>query len=138
MRRWTKRFLKGLMLTIIALIIAGVVYEQLGERRDRKRFSQVGRSVDIGGRTLNIYCSGEGSPTVILEGAIGYEWTPIQPEIAKFTRVCWYDRAGHGWSDPGPSPRTSAALANDLHELLRAAKVQPPYVLVGASFGGFP
>jgi pimeloyl-ACP methyl ester carboxylesterase len=85
---------------------------------------------------LNLYCSGEGSPTVILEG--GYSWITVQPEIAKFTRACWYDRAGHGWSDPGPYPRTSAAIAGDLHELLRVAAIPPPYVLVGASFGGFP
>ena len=75
------------MLTIVILIVAGVVYEQWGERRDRKRFSQVGRSVDIGGRTLNIYCSGQGSPTVILEGAIGYEWKPIQSEIMQLPPI---------------------------------------------------
>jgi pimeloyl-ACP methyl ester carboxylesterase len=138
MRSWVRLLLKGLVLAIIALIVAGIVYEQLGERSERKRFPQIGRSVDIGGRTLNLYCSGEGSPTVILDGAIGYGWAPIQREIAKITHVCWYDRAGHGWSDPGPSPRTSAAMALDLHELLRAAAVPPPYVLVGASFGGFP
>jgi pimeloyl-ACP methyl ester carboxylesterase len=138
MRRWIKVLLKLFALTIIALIVAGIVYERIGQRRDRQRFTQIGRSVDIGGRTLNIYCSGEGTPTVILEGAIGYEWAPIQREIAKFTHVCWYDRAGHGWSDPGPNPRTGNAMASDLHELLRAAEVSPPYVMVGASFGGFP
>lgn len=138
MRRWIRLLMKLLALTIIALIVAGIVYERIGQRRDRQRFPQIGRSLDIGGRTLNIYCSGEGTPTVILEGAIGYEWTPVQREIAKFVRVCWYDRAGHGWSDPGPNPRTGDAMASDLHALLQAAAVPPPYVLVGASFGGFP
>jgi pimeloyl-ACP methyl ester carboxylesterase len=95
--------------------------------------------VDIGGRALNIFCSGDGNPAVIFDspGAEpGLIWEPIQTEIAKFTRSCWYDRAGVGWSDPGPYPRTSAAIAGDLHELLKRAGVPPPYVLVGASFGG--
>ena len=66
----------------------------------------------------------------------GYHWSHIQPEIAKFTRACWFDRAGIGWSDPGPYPRTSAEIAKDLHTLLNSAGVPAPYVLVGASFGG--
>jgi pimeloyl-ACP methyl ester carboxylesterase len=66
----------------------------------------------------------------------GLEWAPVQTEVAKFTQACWYDRAGIGWSDPGPFPRTSAAIANDLHELLKRAGVPPPYVLAGASIGG--
>ena len=136
MKRWAKFLLKALALTMITLIVGGIVYEQLGERRDRQRFSQVGRSVDIGGRSLNIHCSGEGSPTVILEGAIGYEWTPVQHEIAKFTHVCWYDRAGSGWSDLGPYPRDSTSQVRDLHALLHAAQVPPPYVLVGESSAG--
>jgi pimeloyl-ACP methyl ester carboxylesterase len=123
---------------MLLLIAAGIIYEQLGERRGRRRFPQVGRSVDIGGRSLNIHCLGEGSPAVILEAAVGYRWTPIQREVAKFTRACWYDRAGYGWSDAGPSPRTSVAVASDLHALLNAAAVPPPYVVVGASAAGFP
>jgi pimeloyl-ACP methyl ester carboxylesterase len=67
----------------------------------------------------------------------GYSWIAIQPEIARFTRACWYDRAGYGWSDPGPSPRTFAAIAKDLHTLLQNAGTRPPYVLVGATAGAF-
>ena len=132
--------MKRATLVIVALILAGLAYEQIGERRDRKLYPQIGRSVDIGGRTLNIYCSGEGSPTVIFEGAghtAGYAWAGTQAETAKLTRACWYDRAGYGWSDPGPSPRTFRAIANDLHALLRAAGFPPPYVLVGATAGAF-
>ena|SRR2546425_3706775 len=136
MKRVIKLVLKCLVVVVAAAVVAGIVYERWGQRQDRKRFSQIGQSVDIGGRTLNLYCSGEGSPTVILEG--GYSWVTVQPEIAKLTRACWYDRAGLGWSDPGPYPRTSEAIAGDLHELLRVAAIRPPYVLVGASFGGFP
>jgi pimeloyl-ACP methyl ester carboxylesterase len=138
MRRRARFLLKILVSMLLLLTIAGVAYEQSGRRWDKQRFRQIGRSVDIGGRSLNIYCSGDGSPTVVLESAVGYRWTPIQREVATFTRACWSDRAGYGWSDPGPTPRTSAAIASDLHALLRAAAVPPPYVLVGASFAGFP
>jgi pimeloyl-ACP methyl ester carboxylesterase len=132
--------MKRAALVIAALAIAGIVYEQVGERRDRNRYPQIGRPVDIGGRSLNLYCSGNGSPTVIFEGAghtAGYAWAGMQAEAARFTRACWYDRAGYGWSDPGPSPRTFRAIANDLHKLLAAAAVPPPYILVGATAGAF-
>jgi hypothetical protein len=104
---------KGLALLMAVLVLTGVLYEQTGERTDRKRYPRIGRSVDIGGRSLNIYCSGDGNPTVILESAghtAGYSWIDIQPEVAKLTRACWYDRAGYGWSDAGP---LSANLQDD-------------------------
>jgi pimeloyl-ACP methyl ester carboxylesterase len=132
-------FLKSLAILIGALLIAGIFYEQYSRRQDRKRLAQVGRSVDIGGRTLNISCSGTGTPAVIFESggdAPGLSWAPMQIEVAKFTQACSYDRAGVGWSDSGPFPRTSAAIARDLHALLKSAAVPPPYVLAGASFGG--
>jgi pimeloyl-ACP methyl ester carboxylesterase len=121
------------------LFVASVSYERWAERRDRERLPQVGRSVDIGGRTMNIFCSGEGSPTVILDAGAresGISWSHIQPPVAAMTRACWFDRAGFGWSDPGPFPRTSKAMAADLHELLRRAGIPAPYVLVGHSLGG--
>src|ERR1051326_2623491 len=131
---------RTMLVILMLLVLAGIVYEHVGQRLDRRRYPQIGRSVDIGGRTLNIYCSGEGTPSVIFEGAghtAGYAWTGIQAEVAKFTRACWYDRAGYGWSDPGPSPRTFKAIADDLHGLLHEAAVPPPYVLVGATAGAF-
>lgn len=137
-RRFTT-VVKILALLIAAALLSGILYEQIGRRRDRNRFPQIGKSVDIGGRSLNIFCSGAGGPTVVFESggdAPGLEWQPIQTEVANFTQACWYDRAGIGWSDPGPYPRTSAAIAKDLHELLKQAGVPPPYALVGASFGG--
>lgn len=97
------------------------------------------RLIDIGGRKLNIYCIGKGSPTVILDGGLGSditEWRFVQPEIAKTTQVCAYDRAGNGFSDPAPLPRDAKALAADLSSLLRAAKVGGPYVVVGQSLAG--
>lgn len=131
---------KCFLLLFVVLILAGITYEQIGDWQDRKRFPQVGRSVDIGGRSSNIYCSGEGSPAVILDSggsAPGYSNLSLQTRISRFTRTCWFDRAGLGWSDPSPVPQTSAAIADDLHALLHAAEIAPPYILVGQSFSGF-
>lgn len=131
--------LKIVTILIAMAAVAGIVYEQLGRARDRRQLPQIGKSVDIGGRTLNISCVGTGAPAVIFESggdAPGLEWAPYQAEVAKFTQACWYDRAGIGWSDSGPYPRTSAAIARDLHALLKSAGVPPPFVLAGASFGG--
>jgi pimeloyl-ACP methyl ester carboxylesterase len=139
LNRSLKSSFKCLTVLIALVLVAGIAYEQIGRRRDRRRFPQVGRSVNIGGRTLNIFCSGTGTPPVIFESGgpgPGLEWEAFQPEAAKFTQACWYDRAGEGWSDPGPFPRTSSAIAKDLHELLKQAGVPAPYVFAGASFGG--
>lgn len=93
-----------------------------------------------GGRSLNLYCMGAGSPTVILESGIGgsaYDWRSVQARIAERTRVCAYDRAGLGRSPPGPFPRDTRAEVGDLEALLRASGIRPPYVLVGHSMGGY-
>ena len=86
----------------VGLVILGLIYEQIGRSHDARRLPpRIGRAVDIGGRTMNIFCSGEGSPAVVFESGghgLGYEWVQVQPEVAKFTRACWYDRAGTGWS----------------------------------------
>jgi len=137
--RWLRKTVKVLALSFVAIIVCGFVYERIGRVRDGKRLPRIGRSVDIGGRTLNIFCSGTGSPAVILDTGgdnPGLALEQTQAEIAKFTQACWYDRAGIGWSDSGPYPRTSAAIAADLHELLKRAGVPPPYVVEGGSIGG--
>lgn len=98
-----------------------------------------GRLVDVGGRKLHILCSGKGAPTVVLVaggGAYSIDWALVQPKVAERTRVCSYDRAGLGWSDPGPADETIEQTVADLHALLRAAGEKGPYVLVGASIGG--
>jgi len=90
-------------------------------------------------RRLNFRCLGRGSPTVILEsgfGATSQAWEAVQPRIAAETRVCAYDRAGYGFSDPGPAPRDGAAIARDLDNGLKAAGIAGPYVVVGHSAGG--
>lgn len=91
------------------------------------------------GRRLNLYCTGKGTPTVILEAgfaATTWSWAPVQRRIARTNRVCSYDRAGLGFSEPGPMPRDGRAIVADLRALLRAAKLAPPYILVGHSAGG--
>ena len=125
---------------LVLPILAGVVFEQIGQRLDRRRYPQIGQSVDIGGRTLNIFCSGQGGPAVVFDTyghMSGYSWNAVQSEVAKFNRACWYDRAAYGWSEPGPMPPTYHSVASDLHALLQAARVPPPYVFVGASEATF-
>jgi pimeloyl-ACP methyl ester carboxylesterase len=97
------------------------------------------RLVDIGGRRLNLACSGSGSPTVVFEApsaAAAWHWWAVQPKVAAKTRACVYDRAGYGFSDPSPRAADAVNAADDLHALLKAAGIAPPYVLVGNSFGG--
>ncbi len=91
------------------------------------------------GRRLNLYCLGEGTPTVILEAGSGDNdsaWARVQPAIAAHTRTCSYDRAGIGFSDPARRPSDSANAVDDLYHLLHAAEIKPPYILVGHSLGG--
>ena len=98
-----------------------------------------GRLVNVGDHRLHIRCDGEGGPPVIFDAALGgssLSWSLVHPAVARLTRACSYDRAGFGWSDAGPLPRTAGRIADELHELLRAAAVPPPYVLVGHSYGG--
>ena len=98
-----------------------------------------GTLVDVGGFRLHLHCTGNGSPTIVLDAALGassLSWSLVQPELARLSRVCSYDRGGFGWSDPGPMPRTADRIAGELHTLLERARVPPPYVLVGHSFGG--
>lgn len=98
-----------------------------------------GRLVDLGGYRLHLYCSGEGSPTVILESGAGdfsFDWSLVQGEVSKFATVYSYDRAGYAWSDPGPTPRTLQQTVSDLHRALERSGAKGPFVLVGHSIGG--
>ena len=98
-----------------------------------------GQMLDVGGHRLHLVSSGSGRPTVVLEAALGgssISWSLVQPAIASLTRVCAYDRAGFGWSDAGPMPRTAGRVADELYTLLDRGGVDPPFVLVGHSFGG--
>jgi len=102
-------------------------------------YAKSGKLVSVNGFRLNLYCAGSGSPTVVFDS--GWEdwapaWSKVQPEVAKWTRACSYDRAGAGFSDPGPMPRTSVHIAEELRTALHRAGIDGPYILVGHAFGG--
>jgi len=140
MLRWIRIVALSLCVLVTLLALAGALYQAIATHLDASRLPEYGRLVDVGGYRLMLNCTGVGKPTVILEagwGDVTVEWRAVQPEIAKFARVCSYDRAGYGGSDPGPMPRTSLQIATELHTLLRNASEKPPYVLVGSSFGGY-
>jgi len=140
LRRWVFRIASVLAGIFIGALLVGFIYEQVGRANDARRLPpRVGRAIDIGGRTINPYCSGSASPTVILfagGNGPGYAWGSVPMRLAQFTRACWHDPAGEGWSDPPPSPRTSTTEVEDLHAALTRAGIEPPYVLVGGSIGG--
>ena len=103
-------------------------------------YTHPGQLLDAGdGARLNIVCLGSGSPTVVFDSGWS-DWAPawavVQPRIAKFTRACSYDRAGAGFSEPGPMPRTAERIATELHTALKNGRILGPYVLVGSAFGG--
>lgn len=133
----TKRILLGFLCASVFAQCA--VVQRANDTRGASSFEE---QVNVGGRRLHINCMGgnvEGSPTVILETGLGDSssvWNRVQPKVAKFARVCSYDRAGLGGSEPAPVPRTIEAVVADLHTLLANAKVPSPYVLVGHSLGG--
>jgi pimeloyl-ACP methyl ester carboxylesterase len=98
-----------------------------------------GKLVDLGGHKLHVSCSGHGSPTVVVENGLGdfsFDWTLVQSQVSRFTRICTYDRAGYAWSEPGPKPRTFAQINLELHDALEKLGERGPYVLVGHSYGG--
>lgn len=140
MWRWAKRTLIGLVGLIVVATLTGAAYQWIATRNDLAANPLPGRLVDVGGHRLHLWCTGSGEPTVILENGLGGSglvgWSFVQPEVSSFTRVCSYDRAGIGYSDPGPSPRTARRIAHELAQLLDRADVSGPLVLVGASIGG--
>jgi pimeloyl-ACP methyl ester carboxylesterase len=140
MRRWTIRVLVGVCSLIVAAALTGATYQWLATRKDLALAPPPGHLVDIGGYSLHLWCAGTGAPAVILDTGLGgsfADWGFVQPDVARFTRVCSYDRAGMGYSDPGPSPRTARRIATELAELLARSGITGPVVLVGASIAGF-
>ncbi|HEX8723140.1 MAG TPA: alpha/beta hydrolase [Pyrinomonadaceae bacterium] len=121
------------------IVTAFLLLLPLSAAARQKEPAPPGRLLDVGGYRLHINCTGTGGPAVVLVAGAGdfsFDWGPVQPGVSRFARVCSYDRAGLAWSDPGPTPRTMLQDAAELHALLRAAGVRPPYVLVGHSIGG--
>ena len=145
---WALRMAGGLLLILLIAAVFGAAYEARASAATRAQYPPTGELVDVGGRTMHIDCRGEGSPTVILDAGMGgwsTTWVAVQPALveslgAGTTRVCAYDRAGYGWSEPAAAERTPQQIADDLAALLDAAEaegiVEGPYVPVGFSYSG--
>jgi pimeloyl-ACP methyl ester carboxylesterase len=137
--RWIRRIALGLLMLFVTLAVTGLVYQAVATQNDRQEFPPPGQLVAIDGYQLHSHCTGEGSPTVILDASGGNSspsWGLVQPVIAQLSRVCAYDRAGMGWSEYGPRPRDMKQQVGELRTLLARSGIDPPYVLVGHSYGG--
>lgn len=137
--RWLARCLIALSSLALVLAASGAAYEMIASRNDAQAYPAPGRLVDVGGYRLHIHCIGTGSPTVILDAGLGgssLDWNLVQAELGTTTKVCAYDRAGMGWSDPSAQARTPEQIAKELHSLLVNANVDGPYVLVAHSLAG--
>ena len=135
---WVRPILLASLILVVALAGVGLIYQWIATRSDHHAFPPPGQLVDIGGYQLHVNCVSEGSPTVILDASGGNSsanWGLVQPDVARSTRVCAYDRAGMGWSDRGPTPRDANQQVRELHALLTEARIEGPYVLVGHSYG---
>src|SRR5215469_5595440 len=137
---WLSRALLVVFALVALAALIGVLYQNIAATRDLREHPMPGTLVDVGGYRLHINCMGHGSPTVVLDAALGASfnsWRKVQPQIATFTQVCSYDRAGLGYSETSPLPRTSRVIAQELQKLLVNSRTPPPYVMVGHSLGGF-
>jgi pimeloyl-ACP methyl ester carboxylesterase len=136
---FTGRGLKWLSIGILAILALGFAYQTIATEMDKRGYPPPGQMVNVNGHMMHITCTGQGSPTIILEaGAFSFstEWYWVQQQLATTNRVCSYDRAGNGWSEPVPGLRDGLNIVRELHSLLQAAKVPGPYVMVGHSLGG--
>ena len=139
LRSRSGRWLLYPVIAMLALASVGGGYETVGRRRMPEAYPMPGQLIDVGGHRLHLNCTGSGSPTVVLEpggGGMSSDLGWITPAVARDTRVCVYDRAGRGWSEPADTPQDAAQIATDLHTLLQRGHVPGPYVLAGHSFGG--
>lgn len=133
------KFINGVFIIFMAGLILSSEYQTLASSADLKAYPPPGQMIDVGGYRLHIYCTGQGEPTVVMEsGMSGWstDWSLVQPEIARVTHVCTYDRAGYGWSETGPQPRDSQQVATELHSLLSRSGLDGSIILVGHSLGG--
>ena len=140
MRRTEHRLWIWVPLLCLSICLAGVIYQYLSLSFERHRYPMPGRLVKVGDGYMHLYCIGTGSPTIVLDSGLGdsfVEWAKVQRDLSTFDRVCSYDRAGMGYSDPTNGPRNSLAFASELHALLHNAEVRSPYLLVGHSMAAF-
>jgi pimeloyl-ACP methyl ester carboxylesterase len=133
------RWLLYPVIALLALASIGGGYQTVRETADARAYPVPGQLIDVGGHRLHLHCTGSGAPTVVFEpgaGEMSSNLGRITPAVARDTRICVYDRAGRGWSEPADTPQDGAQIATDLHTLLQRGHVPGPYVLAGHSFGG--
>ncbi|MGB7555479.1 MAG: alpha/beta fold hydrolase [Candidatus Korobacteraceae bacterium] len=138
-RRITEWVLLSLVILVCVVGAGSTIYNAAALRYYRAIYPAPGTMYSVNGHDMHLYCTGAGSPTIILESGWGSNsatWAKVQPELSRITRVCSYDRAGFGWSTAQPPPRDADTIARELHVLLQQADVQGPLVLMGHSAGG--
>ncbi|HLE04309.1 MAG TPA: alpha/beta hydrolase [Anaerolineales bacterium] len=138
-RRTVRRIGTGALVAVVLLVTATLVVGEMLQSSMRNSNPPPGELVDVGGHRMHINCTGEGRPTVVLSAGLddfSIFWSLVQPEVAKFSRVCSFDRSGLGWSEPSADPRTIRNMVTEVHTLLLNAGVTGPFVMVGHSFGG--
>jgi pimeloyl-ACP methyl ester carboxylesterase len=136
---YLKRGIKWIGILIAAIIILGISFQTIASEIDRRSYMPPGDMIDVDGHQMHLYCTGEGSPTIILEaGAYSFspQWYWVQQQLEPNHRVCSYDRAGNGWSEPVEGMRDGLTLVRELHSLLQQADIEGPFVMVGHSLGG--
>jgi pimeloyl-ACP methyl ester carboxylesterase len=124
------------VVALLGLVAAGVLYQRIAGRR--RQFAPPGSLIDVGNHRLHVRCAGAGTPFVLLEAGVAASslgWSRVQPDVARFTRVCAYDRAGLAWSDPASSPRTFTLIVDELARVIANVAPRERCILVGHSFG---
>jgi pimeloyl-ACP methyl ester carboxylesterase len=138
-RRITEWVLLSLVILTCATAAGSTIFNAAALRYYRAIYPAPGKMYSVNGHQMHIYCTGGGSPTIVLDAGSGGDslvWGKVQPELSRTTRVCSYDRAGMGWSTPGPDPRDADTIAGELHALLQQAGIGSPIVLMGHSLAG--
>ena len=128
-----------LIVLCFAVVFCGVAYNALSLRHFRSMAGIPGKLYDVSGYPMHLYCTGQGSPTVVMDAGLGDDfttWAKVQPVLSQTTRICSYDRAGFGWSQARPGIQDANAISSQLHQLLEHAEVQRPFVLAGHSISG--
>jgi pimeloyl-ACP methyl ester carboxylesterase len=139
LRSRSRHWLLYPVIAVLAVASIGGGYETVRAATDASAYPMPGQLLDVGGHRLHLSCTGAGSPTVVLEaggGEMSSNLAWIVPVVSRGSRVCVYDRAGRGWSEPAAAPQDGAQIATDLHTLLQRGNIPGPYVLAGHSFGG--
>ena len=138
-RRNVERVVLGLVILVCGAAAASTLFHAVALRYYRSIYQAPGTIYNVNGYKMHLYCTGEGSPTILLDAGLGndsLDWDHVQPTLSRTTRVCSYDRAGMGWSEPQPGVRDADQITSQLHALLQQAGVTGPLVLMGHSMGG--